>query len=314
MPFGYIYVLLDPRPPVAIRYVGQTTLPLDERLRLHLSPQKTRKRHPLAAWLRDLVRLDLTPQMIPVASGTSQPHLDELEIAFVASFAKAGADLVNTHGGGRGVHAPPLVQGQAAPAENTLGRALLRVAPPATYVHRDRRIAMIREMLREGRPAETVAEWASNTYPAIPGIADAKTWRVSRAEAMRLIAEARDQNALGDAQTAGAKRAERRAIFGLLLERAIARGTATSDKLAMEINDRMCRIDGAYDPSMVPAMNTTAMTLPEAVEAIEHAASLYELARSRGAIALPEAVIDVPPPPDDEENDENAVSSSGPSN
>lgn len=301
--FGLIYILIDPRTR-KIRYVGQTTLVLEERLRLHMSKQKLGKRNTLAAWLRELERLELMPAIIPIAIGTSQEHLDALEIAFLAEIGKT-ADLVNTHGGGRGVHAPNIEQ--SSERADTLGQRLMRAAsaiatssPPtesgrAKAVPRPKRVALIREMLREAKPLGAILEWASNTYPAIPGVVEAKTWKVSKGDALQLVNEARDMNALGDLQSSAVKRAERRAIYEHLLERAISRNTVASDILATKINDYMCRIDGAYDPSQLPPSTLMPLSLEDAVMAIEHASSTMELARVRGALALPEGdVIDVP--------------------
>lgn len=319
--FGLIYVLIDPR-DCRVRYVGQTTLSLPERLRLHMSPQKLRKDARTAEWLRELRDLGLRPEIIPVAAGRDREHLDALEIAFVQHMLAIGAPLTNTHGGGRMEHGTNVAaQETAAP---TLGRALIMssTATPSPQtapaveperVPRARRIALVREMLREGISLAALLDWCTNTYPARPD-APAKGWKVSKVEAYRLIKEAQDQNALGDLQSAATKRAERRATYELLLERAIKRNTVASDLLAVKINDALCRIDGAYDPAQVPASTGVPLSLEDAVDAISHANATLELARKRG-IALPEGtkVIDTEAAELDDSDDENDDETAGPS-
>lgn len=298
--FGLIYILIDPRTR-KIRYVGQTKLEPSEQLRALL--EKPVRRRELAAWLSELKQIGERPVIVPIAKAASKAELDKLEEAFIAELSK-GCDLA--------IPRAPAVA-DPAPQGETMGRRLLRAATaissPTTRdrTPRAKRVAMIREMLRDAKPLAAILEWASNTYPAIPGVVEAKAWKVTKTEALALVNEARDMNALGDLQTTAVKRQERRAIYEHLLERALARNSVAGDILATKINDYMCRIDGAYDPSQLPPSTVMPLSIEDAIAAIDHATSTMELAKSRGALALPEGeVIDVQADEDELDDDDGA--------
>lgn len=320
--YGLIYVLIDPR-DLRIRYVGQTTIPLAERLRLHVSKQSLEKDAKSATWLRELRAAGLRPEILPVAAGRDAAHLDALEVAFVQHLLSLGCELMNTHGGGRMSHAPDVGKGGAigSPSTSTSGpltlaRQIMQSDPvkPVTEtpkpVPRARRVAIVREMMREGTSQAAILEWLQNTYTERPD-APAKAWKVTRAEAHKLIGDAQLQNALGDLQTSDKKKSERRAVYELLLERAIKRNTIASDLLAVKVNQELCRLDNVYEAISVP-LNSTPMNVEDAIETIAHGHAMLELARSRGVIPAGSTVIDAEASEteaDDEEIEDESVES-----
>lgn len=302
--YGLIYVLIDPRDE-RIRYVGQTTIPLAERLRLHMSKQSLEKDAKSATWLRELRAAGKRPEIVPVAAGINAAHLDALEVAFVQHLLSLGCELMNTHGGGRMSHAPDVGKGgaigsasTAAGGPLTLARQIMQSDPvkpvptdPPKAVPRARRVALVREMLREGKSLAAIIEWLQNVYPGRPD-AEAKAWKVSRAEAGKIIGDAQLQNALGDIQSSDKKKSERRAVYELLLERAISRNTIASDLLAVKINQEMCRIDNVYEAIAAPLSNGSPLSVEDAIETIAHGQAMLELARQRGVIPASSTVID----------------------
>ncbi len=94
---GYIYALVDPRNG-AIRYIGQTSLSLKQRLSGHLHDRfkPTRK----GEWMIELDAAGLRPGIVNLRSAPLE-DLNAHEIELIAAMRAAGADLLNiTHGGG----------------------------------------------------------------------------------------------------------------------------------------------------------------------------------------------------------------------
>jgi hypothetical protein len=102
MAYGWIYALYDPRNG-ELRYIGQTTLGLKERLWTHLTPKNlaTFTRHSVR-WLAQLRRLGLKPRIEQVAEAISREELDAFEVRFIAEARARGDRLTNHTEGGRG--------------------------------------------------------------------------------------------------------------------------------------------------------------------------------------------------------------------
>jgi hypothetical protein len=87
---GTVYVLLDPRGDT-IRYVGQTTRPLPQRLSGHLSSRGT----PMAAWVADLRGLGLRPGIRSIVEDVPEMDLLNVEQAEIMDHIRAGWPLLN---------------------------------------------------------------------------------------------------------------------------------------------------------------------------------------------------------------------------
>lgn len=101
-PYGLVYGLYDPLTD-ELRYVGQTTLPLDRRLSTHLSPKNLSRRRHSSCWLRHLVSRGLKPQIRPLGSAASRGELDALETKVILEAREKGYRLTNHTDGGRGM-------------------------------------------------------------------------------------------------------------------------------------------------------------------------------------------------------------------
>jgi hypothetical protein len=96
-----IYGLCEPITG-ALRYVGKTSKPLQQRVRTHLKDARKKTDHK-CRWIQSLVRSGLVPDafVIEEVDGSG----DEEEIHHIAQFRSIGCDLVNYAPGGRGVTA-----------------------------------------------------------------------------------------------------------------------------------------------------------------------------------------------------------------
>jgi hypothetical protein len=99
--YGVIYGLHDPRTG-ALRYIGQTTQSLKERIWSHLCPSNCRKSYHSARWINSLLREGMRPNVRIRAVAFSREDLDRLEIEHIAKAFKAGDCLTNHSGGGLG--------------------------------------------------------------------------------------------------------------------------------------------------------------------------------------------------------------------
>lgn len=97
---GFIYGLIDPRTR-ELRYIGQTTRTVAQRLASHVSPKSTRAHSRVARWIGGLIKQGHRPIAVPMAVASTREQLDALEVAFIAHLRGAGARLKNhTEGGG----------------------------------------------------------------------------------------------------------------------------------------------------------------------------------------------------------------------
>ena len=91
--YGSIYGLHDPRTG-ELRYIGQTTVSLKERLWAHLSPSSRRKAYYSARWIDSLVRDGVKPEIRLLAEAGSNEDLDRLEIKYIAAARSRKGKLV----------------------------------------------------------------------------------------------------------------------------------------------------------------------------------------------------------------------------
>lgn len=88
-PTGTIYALVDPR-TFDVRYIGQTTKPIEVRLAGHLAAPA-----PLVkAWIDELAVEGRRPEITPVREGVAEADLDTAEREEIAAHAEQG-DLLN---------------------------------------------------------------------------------------------------------------------------------------------------------------------------------------------------------------------------
>jgi transposase-like protein len=104
MSFGVIYGLYDPQDG-ALRYIGQTTRPLWQRLSGHVSSARAnghgRPRH-VTHWVRSLLQEGLKPEIRVLHQAASQEQLDTLEVKAITDARALGFRLTNHDDGGRG--------------------------------------------------------------------------------------------------------------------------------------------------------------------------------------------------------------------
>lgn len=87
---GTVYALVDPRGDT-IRYVGQTTRTLTQRLNGHLSSRSTR----VAEWVAELRALGLRPEPRPIMEGVPKSDLLRVEEEQIESHYRQGWPLLN---------------------------------------------------------------------------------------------------------------------------------------------------------------------------------------------------------------------------
>jgi hypothetical protein len=93
-----IYLLIDPRSPDQIKYVGFTRYPLPYRLKGHLMDSSDTYK---ARWIRTLLRHGVTP-IIKLYKIVTWDTWAAEEILAISTFRDSGHKLVNTSNGGDG--------------------------------------------------------------------------------------------------------------------------------------------------------------------------------------------------------------------
>jgi len=96
---GIVYVL---KCPITnnIRYVGQTVVPIKQRLNKHISDSRRNKRH-ISCWVCSLLDKGLKPT-IEMVERLDVSKLDDREIYYIDFYKKQGFDLTNADLGGQG--------------------------------------------------------------------------------------------------------------------------------------------------------------------------------------------------------------------
>ena len=86
-----IYGLIDPLTK-EIRYIGQTRLPLQDRLNAHLNPQRGRASSPREHWIESLKRKNEIPQIFAIEIA-NYLEADKIERLWIAHYKRHGANL-----------------------------------------------------------------------------------------------------------------------------------------------------------------------------------------------------------------------------
>jgi hypothetical protein len=101
MAHGYIYGLYHPLRG-DLRYIGQTTTGLTQRLASHVCPSSLKVHTAVARWTKGLVERGLKPVVRELDRAWSQPDLDELERQWISRSRAQGYRLLNLTEGGSG--------------------------------------------------------------------------------------------------------------------------------------------------------------------------------------------------------------------
>lgn len=96
-----IYTLSDPKTD-ELRYVGKTSMSLEERLKHHIWPSSLKEKTYRANWISSLMAKGLKPKIELLEEHKTQSELDEAEIFYIEYFRAIGFRLVNTSNGGDG--------------------------------------------------------------------------------------------------------------------------------------------------------------------------------------------------------------------
>lgn len=168
-----------------------------------------------------------------------------------------------------------------------------------------------------GIPLVRIEEWLVQTMEADPARGHAyKPWKLTPARAKKLIALSLTQIREDDDLGKDVKRARDRALSIELIRRLMAKGSVSALSAAGRVLETLCKIDGAFDPSMAGGNRELCpATDEEAAILIKHATAVYELAQRRGVIASPKIlpVIDIQAeePTDDEDDYEDESTDDG---
>lgn len=183
------------------------------------------------------------------------------------------------------------------------------------------RIATVRSLIASGTAIDVVMEWLQTEQAPDPGrgIA-AKNWVVSRQTARKYVDRALESIDQDNRQSKDRKQSRNRALYTQILQRLLAQNSVSALRAAADVVDKICKIDGSYDPSQLGGAGGTFQpaTVEEAAMMIEHAHATLELARQQGALPSSSntpAVIDVESvEADDSEPEPASVEQSGHAN
>jgi hypothetical protein len=100
--YGVVYGLYDPRVGCEnIRYIGQTTKTVKQRLSWHLRPNDLNRSNTYNSnWLKSLVKDNIKPKYVILGEANSKEELDNLEIFYIRYFKECGRKLTNQMLGG----------------------------------------------------------------------------------------------------------------------------------------------------------------------------------------------------------------------
>lgn len=104
-----IYCLRDPRNNL-IRYIGQTTKTLNQRLSSHICLAKKTHTHK-NKWILSLLKEGINPKIEHLLSCKSAEECNENEIFFIKCFKDLGYKLTNSTSGGEGINNFKLSEG-----------------------------------------------------------------------------------------------------------------------------------------------------------------------------------------------------------
>ncbi len=116
-----VYTLADPRTG-AIRYVGATSYPLQDRLARHCTPSALKKSNHKTYWVRALLKQGLRPVIEEVESYSSAELMFQMENYWIEQFRAWGFDLVNGSDGGKGRPGPKSVEHRLKLAQTLTGK------------------------------------------------------------------------------------------------------------------------------------------------------------------------------------------------
>lgn len=92
---GVVYGLVDPQTK-EIRYVGQTTKTLEERLNQHLKPFNLQENCPKNIWLKKLLKKGLKPEIVMLEKGKAF-DLSRLEMKWIEHYRNQDCGLTNRY-------------------------------------------------------------------------------------------------------------------------------------------------------------------------------------------------------------------------
>lgn len=122
-----IYGLFDPHGE--LRYIGQTTQRLSDRLRCHRSRPGSKSQSYHARWLRKLQRMGYRPKIRLIQILPDERSLNEAEIYWIAHFKMLGCNLTNATLGGEGTRGPHKPFSEEAKKNMSIGQKGKKYSP-----------------------------------------------------------------------------------------------------------------------------------------------------------------------------------------
>lgn len=104
----YIYILVDPREPNEVRYVGRTKDPI-KRISTHITPSKLLDNTYKNNWIKKLLRDEIIPKLICIEKCTNLQR----ETYWIRYYKSLGFDITNANDGG---------DGQLKPSQETINK------------------------------------------------------------------------------------------------------------------------------------------------------------------------------------------------
>lgn len=154
------------------------------------------------------------------------------------------------------------------------------------------RIAEVRKFISAGVPMADIIEWCTlEITPALAAVLNdgtqPKDWKVSRQTARVYVDKALEGMATENALPRDRKQARNRATLTLIVQRLLENGSVSALNAAVTAMDKICRIDGSYDPTHAGPAGFQPATVEETQRLISHAYNTLQLAQRRGVMPLP---------------------------
>ena len=130
MSYGTIYGLYHNG---ELRYIGQTTIPPEQRLTAHLSWAKNHRQSHLCNWLAKLLNKGERPQIKAICEADNQDELNRLEREWIVNGWASGVRLVNACEGGDSGGARPYARGVPRSEETKAKIASAQKGVPRPY-------------------------------------------------------------------------------------------------------------------------------------------------------------------------------------